>query len=77
MCSLCVIATGCALLEDNELPNGAYIIVAGSRGKADFNDVVKFYCDGGYELTGPILSRCTTDGWTHADKASSCIGKVI
>ena len=45
-------------------------------GTAQFNDVVEFYCDDGYELTGPLRSICNTGVWTHEGTLPSCVGKI-
>ena len=70
------IAEGCAEIE--EVQNGGYKVVAGKNftGTAQFNDVVEFYCDDGYELTGPLRSICNTGVWTHEGTLPSCVGKI-
>ncbi|XP_053393488.1 uncharacterized protein LOC123564875 isoform X1 [Mercenaria mercenaria] len=65
----------CTVLSENILPNGKFEIIRGndfSGNNADFNTVVEFSCDPGYEIVGPTISFCDSDGWTHTDNPPSC-----
>ncbi|XP_052236179.1 CUB and sushi domain-containing protein 1-like [Dreissena polymorpha] len=65
----------CEALYDDMLLDGSWSIIAGNNftnGNADFNTVVKFSCNSGFELIGPIRTRCTDVGWTHQNTPPSC-----
>ncbi|XP_053393496.1 uncharacterized protein LOC123562448 isoform X3 [Mercenaria mercenaria] len=65
----------CSVFNENILPNGKFEIIRGndfSGNTADFNTVVEFSCDPGYEIVGPTISFCDSDGWTHTDNPPIC-----
>ncbi|KAH3747217.1 hypothetical protein DPMN_181639 [Dreissena polymorpha] len=70
-----ILAATCEALYDDMLLDGSWSIIAGNNftnGNADFNTVVKFSCNSGFELIGPIRTRCTDVGWTHQNTPPSC-----
>lgn len=72
-------AAACDSLDDDYLQNGYFLIVEGNNftsTDADVNVVVKFFCDDGYELVGPVISYCTIAGWTHEENGPSCQGML-
>ena len=55
--------------------NGNYEVEAGNeitRTTVDFDTVVKFVCNPGYELIGSIRSHCRNQGWS--DPKPECRG---
>ena len=68
-------ASQCVALSENMLPNGDRKIIRGNdftNTNADFDTIVEFSCDPGYELFGPKISHCSSNGWTHENNNPSC-----
>ena len=69
-------ASACDANDIENILHGDYEVEAGNnitRDKVDFDTVVKFVCEPGYELKGSLRSHCTNQGWS--DPKPQCIGK--
>ncbi|XP_052814685.1 uncharacterized protein LOC128241685 isoform X2 [Mya arenaria] len=68
-------SSSCPELRDDILPNGKLEIIGGnafSGGSADFDTVVEFICNDGYELVGTVRTHCNNNGWTHGNTPPTC-----
>ncbi|WAQ95236.1 FBP1-like protein [Mya arenaria] len=67
--------TSCNALPDNLVLNGRLEIRGGNTftgGNADFDTVVQFFCNDGYELVGTVRTHCNASGWTHGTTPPTC-----
>ena len=70
-------AATCEAAAIQGVANGKYQVEAGNditRESVDFDTVVKFVCDAGYELKGSLRSHCTNQGWSNPKP--ECISKL-
>ncbi|XP_052786630.1 uncharacterized protein LOC128221951 [Mya arenaria] len=68
-------STSCNALPDNLVLNGRLEIRGGNTftgGNADFDTVVQFFCNDGYELVGTVRTHCNASGWTHGTTPPTC-----
>ncbi|XP_052814812.1 uncharacterized protein LOC128241762 isoform X2 [Mya arenaria] len=68
-------SSSCNALPDNLVLNGRLEIRGGNNftgGNADFDTVVQFFCNDGYELVGTVRTHCNASGWTHGTTPPTC-----
>ncbi|WAQ95238.1 FBP1-like protein [Mya arenaria] len=68
-------SSSCKALPEDLVQNGGLKVIGGndfSGASADFNTVVQFFCNDGYEMVGTVRTYCNIDGWTHGNSPPTC-----